>query len=80
MINIIQTPPVAVKLRQAGDKLPHLSVAGVENVSAVLVYMDSFYVFAVDVAADVIPLFHHQAALPLLCGQIRPTRRRFLRL
>lgn len=42
---------VAVKFCQTVDKIPYLPVAGMENVGAVFVDMDTFHIFTVDVAA-----------------------------
>ena len=43
-----------------------------ENMGSVFVYMDPLHILTVDVAANMAALFHHQAALSLLKGQIRP--------
>ena len=37
-----------------------------ENVGAVLVYMDSFHILTIYITADVVPFFHHQACLTVL--------------
>ena len=41
-----------------------------ENVRAVTMNMDAFHVLTVNIAADMIPLFHHQTLLALFSRQI----------
>ena len=59
---------VAVELRQGIYEFPHLPVARMEDMGAVLVHMNALHVLAVHVSAYVVPLLHHQTALFVLSG------------
>ncbi len=50
---------IAVEFRITVDKIPHFAVGCMEYVCAIAVYVDSVYVFAINIAADVVTLFDY---------------------
>ena len=56
---------VSVEGHKRVDKLPYLLVGSVENMCAVLVYVDALALFAIDVASQMGALVDHQALLAL---------------
>jgi hypothetical protein len=52
---------IVVELRKLVYIIPNLPVRGVENVGAVSVDSNAFYVLGVAVAANMAALFHHKA-------------------
>ena len=56
---------VSVEGHKRDDKLPYLLVGSVENMCAVLVYVDAVTLFAIDVASQMGSLVDHQALLAL---------------
>ena len=65
---------ILVKLRKPVDILPHLPVRCVENVRAILVYIDPGPLFRKDVPAGVVPLVYHKAPLARRLGFVRKDR------
>ncbi len=57
---------VAVEGHNAVHEIPHLFVVGVEDVGAVLVYVDALYLLAIHVAAQMPAFLQHQHALAAL--------------
>ena len=63
------TVDVVVEFRKLVYIIPHFFVAGVENVRAILMYVDTGYIFRVDIARNMIPAVNHQTFLALF-GQL----------
>ena len=61
---------IAVELRQTVYEIPYFPVAGMEDMGAVFMHMDTFHILTVNISADMVPPFYHQALLSLLTGQI----------
>ena len=57
---------ITVELDHGVDKLPHLPVVSVEDMGTVLVYVDAFYLLAIDIAAQMRTLIYHQTSLASL--------------
>ena len=54
---------IPVEHRKLIDIVPHLLVVGVEDVGTIAVDVDALNALGVDIAGNVVPLVHHQAAL-----------------
>ena len=61
---------VAVEFHDGIHEVPHLLVAGMEDVRSVLVYVDPLDVFAIDIAAKLCALVYDEAFFPGTCGAV----------
>ena len=60
---------VAVELYDVVDKIPYLTVAGMEDMGTVFVYVDAFLMLTIYIAAKVSALVDDQAAFSMPVGK-----------
>ena len=61
---------VTVEFHDGVHKVPHPFAVGMEDVGTILVDIDTFYILAIDVAAEMLAFINHQTFLPLLLGKV----------
>ena len=61
---------ITVKFHQGVHKLPYFTVAGVKNMSSILMHMNAFHIFTVQISTYSISLFDHQTFFSCLYRMI----------
>ena len=62
---------IVVELGELVDVVPHAPIAGVEDVGAILVDVDTVDLLGIDIAGDMIALVDDEALLARLLGFVR---------
>ena len=63
---------VAVELSQIIYIIPHLTVAGMEDVCSVTMHMNPLHILAIHISADMIAFFHNQTGFSTFLCLVRP--------